>query len=234
MSINITLQQTDMAALPDPPPPYTGLPYADGAFWNDRYTVSDAPFDWYASPAQLQHVLRDHLPVRESPPPLPAAPRALYLGCGTSLLGDVIADFGATVELLDISPAAVELQRARLASLGRATVPIHVGDVRRLSATFAPADRFDLIVDKGCLDALMCSSFHARDSVIDMLMGVHALLSPGGTFLIVSHGAPDTRLPLLQRRNLKWPVTHTALDVPPEVPEDDSRRFYVYTLTKAK
>lgn len=57
-----------------------------------------------------------------------------------------------------------------------------------------PEGTFDAIVDKGTLDALLCSSVEdARDMVTEM----HRVLRNGGAYVQVSAEDPETRLDLL-------------------------------------
>jgi len=57
---------------------------------------------------------------------------------------------------------------------------------------YIPDDCFDVIVDKGLFDALLCS----QDNLSNMhaLVGeMYRVLKPGGVYIVISHGAPESR-----------------------------------------
>jgi hypothetical protein len=55
---------------------------------------------------------------------------------------------------------------------------------------------FGSVLDKGTLDAVLCSS-HGQADTVDYMNEVHRLLVPGGTFLLISLGQPQARLAAL-------------------------------------
>lgn len=55
---------------------------------------------------------------------------------------------------------------------------------------------FCSVLDKGTLDAVLCSS-HGQADTIDYVNEVHRLLAPGGVFLLISLGQPHARLAVL-------------------------------------
>ena len=57
---------------------------------------------------------------------------------------------------------------------------------------FIPDHCFDLIVDKALFDCLLCSSSNMH-RVTKYVKEMYRVLKPGGSFVVVSHGAPDTR-----------------------------------------
>ncbi|CAN0411325.1 unnamed protein product, partial [Ectocarpus sp. 12 AP-2014] len=81
----------------------------------------------------------------------------LHVGCGTSEVGPKLAEESALSSLhvtdIDSSPTAVRLMKKRHAALGN--YDCREGDVLNLDF---PAGRFDAVVDKGTLDALLCRS----------------------------------------------------------------------------
>ena len=47
---------------------------------------------------------------------------------------------------------------------------------------------YDVMIDKGCLDCVLCSEDANKASA--MIENIHALLAPGGHYLLVSRGSP--------------------------------------------
>ena len=49
-------------------------------------------------------------------------------------------------------------------------------------------------IDKGTLDSVVCCADEINKKVETMLQNIYKMLQPGGSFICVSRGAPDTRL----------------------------------------
>jgi SAM-dependent methyltransferase len=143
----------------------------------------------------------------------------LQLGVGTSELAADLVERGGhrgPVFNVDISPVCVEHMRALHARLAPRGVTYELGDacdMRPLAPgprhggggggggggapkadRFTAADAsFDVVIDKGTADALMCGS-GAEETVRALVAEAARVLRPGGAFLLVSYGAPDRRL----------------------------------------
>lgn len=83
-----------------------------------------------------------------------------------------------------------------------------VGDARKLDGF--PNNCFNLIIDKGLFDSLLCSELDNILSAKQYLREMYRILKPGGYFVMVSHGSPDTRLGYL-RKGAKWKVDHNII-----------------------
>lgn len=66
------------------------------------------------------------------------------------------------------------------------------------------SDSFSLILDKGTLDCITCAdNFGVKTK--QMLENIHRILAPGGCYICVSYGRPETRLPYLTgNKAFKW------------------------------
>lgn len=70
-----------------------------------------------------------------------------------------------------------------------------------------------------------------------MCKEIWRVLRPGGVFICVCFGTPDTRLEYLRGRNLAWNIEHLAIPKPdaPEGPVTDlppSSCYHIYLCTK--
>ena len=88
---------------------------------------------------------------------------------------------------------------ARNASL-RPELSFRVADARALQL---PAASYDVVIDKGLLDAMLCTP-NAREGVGAMLSAVAGALSPGGVFVLVSFGPPADRLKWVEPAARGW------------------------------
>lgn len=56
------------------------------------------------------------------------------------------------------------------------------------------SESFTCIIDKGTLDCVACAGDGDRRTK-QMLENLYRILAPGGSYICVSHGRPETRLP---------------------------------------
>ncbi|KAG2449570.1 hypothetical protein HYH02_005103 [Chlamydomonas schloesseri] len=116
---------------------------------------------------------------------------------------------GYSVTNVDISPVVIEqmkLQHSQLASLDYL-----VADCRDMASL--PAGGFGSCIDKGTLDAVLCSASGQLDAA-KYMREICRLLKPGGVFLLISLGAPAARLALLQKLGLWQDVQVLLLPKP--------------------
>ncbi|KAI8470462.1 MAG: S-adenosyl-L-methionine-dependent methyltransferase [Monoraphidium minutum] len=175
------------------PPPVPRVVYAQGSYWDGRYAAArphqPAHFDWFFSFAALRPLLAHAVT-------LPGEP-ALHVGCGNSDLGVGLGADGTPVVNTDISPVVIAQMRNAAAAAAAATAAAAaaaaaaVADCRSMPQ-YADG-RFGSVIDKGTLDAVLCSGTGLGDAR-NYVSEAHRLLAPGGVFLLISLGQPDARL----------------------------------------
>ena len=108
--------------------------------------------------------------------------KALELGCGRGVGGEIILDrFGAAqLELIDIDPDMVEHARRRLA--GRSETRVSVGDATRIEASEEP---FDAVFDFGAI--------HQMPDWPAAVAEVRRVLKPGARFFFEEVASPLLR-----------------------------------------
>lgn len=118
---------------------------------------------------------------RETPEPILARAvaarggrgRALDLGCGSGQFSAWMAQQGLAVTGIDLFPEAIAMARATAAARG-VSVDLACADL----FTFAPAEPFDLVLDSGCLHALVGGDVDAYRAQL------RRWLAPGGSFVL--------------------------------------------------
>ena len=147
-------------------------------------TMTFEPFEWHSS--------LPHSRVFDALPPSANTGSVLLVGCGTSTMPVELYDLheGKTrVVCMDYSEPCLEQLKASWGE-GRKNLSFVCGDATRLhEVDFAPGDgTFDAIIDKGLVDALMCSE--SWDGDVEKLLTCAAeILKPNGIgeYLLVSY-----------------------------------------------
>jgi SAM-dependent methyltransferase len=145
---------------------------------------------------------------------VPAAGRALDLGCGAGRNALFLAERGFEVDAVDLSSTAIDWARERAAGAGTGA---GAGGVRFVCGNaFAPGagldGPYDLIVDSGCLHHLPP---HRRAGYLDLL---HRTLAPGGHLALAcfASGAMGSELSdveVYRARDLEGGLSFTPEDL---------------------
>eukprot|EP01103_Thecamoeba_quadrilineata_P015572 TRINITY_DN4964_c0_g1_i2.p1 TRINITY_DN4964_c0_g1~~TRINITY_DN4964_c0_g1_i2.p1 ORF type:complete len:184 (+),score=18.34 TRINITY_DN4964_c0_g1_i2:174-725(+) len=163
--------------------------YSNPQFWDERYRRDPEPFEWYQQYSGLKHILTKHIPKPS---------RILMVGCGNSGLSfDMIKDGYSEVVNIDISAIVIEEMRKRH--------PNMIFEVQNVCNLPYEDKSFDAAIDKGTLDALLCGNNSVKNAEM-MLANISRTLKPGGTFIMITYGKPDTRKRYLDKPHFCWNI----------------------------
>ncbi len=119
---------------------YSREEYARANFWEDRYVENGGFFDWYAEFPELKVSFDEYGIEKED--------KILMVGCGNSKLSDQMYQNGyQNIVNIDISPTVIEQMKGKF--------PYMVWEVMDATKMTYPDGDFDVIIDKGTLDALI-------------------------------------------------------------------------------
>lgn len=115
--------------------------------------------------------------------------RVLMIGCGTSRLPEAVLERGpaTSITLLDSSATCIEELTQRYKRLE--SVSCICGDAVKLTNTLSLSQKYQVIVDKGLLDALLCGEGW-NGPVATLLDEACKVLSSNGVYLLVSYRLP--------------------------------------------
>jgi len=192
--------------------------YGSPQYWDDRYKESEEPFDWYFGWDRLSREISDYYSPSDS---------VLVIGCGNLEMpgGMLEAGFPRIVNT-DISPTVIASMREKYAGLAR----LEWLEMDATKMTGLRDGEFDLVIDKGTIDAFMCARGSAG-LVADAMGEVHRVLRPAGRFVVVSFGGPSGRLPVMRRARLGWTV-HPPSVLEPEPGRQSGGSNYLYVFEK--
>lgn len=174
--------------------------YRKKEYWDERYErfshspnnseSLDKDYEWFKSYADI----KEHLSPFLSP-----SSRILVLGCGNSRLGqDLYEDGYQNVVNVDYSEVVIKNMKIKYP-----LIEWKVADIRCMPCL---ADKsFDLIIDKGTIDALMCDNgdiWNPSDQVVSdverTVSEVKRLLDKDGVFFYLTFGQPHFRKRFLE------------------------------------
>mmetsp|Transcript_82895 Transcript_82895/g.208917 ORF Transcript_82895/g.208917 Transcript_82895/m.208917 type:complete len:222 (-) Transcript_82895:35-700(-) len=178
------------------PPGYGNGP----GYWDERYAKDPEPFEWLESWSDLRGFVEDATSGNLSS-------RVLHVGCGNSAITEQMYDYGyRDIVNIDTSRVVIGLMTERNAE--RELMKWEVMDATSMELEDCS---FDLVLDKSVLDTFACMD-HAQLKAGKYLKEVYRVLRPGGTFLCVSFGGPDTRLPFLQMKHLEFEIQQVRIE----------------------
>lgn len=145
-------------------------------YWDDFFKKrGNVAFEWYGDFDEVaQHLLKS----------VAKTDNVLVIGCGNSDFSSDFYDKGyQNVTNLDFSELVIQEMIAK--NLSRDKMKWDVGDMTNLSAY--PTGSFDVVFDKGALDALMSTdTAEVRDKAICMFEEINRVLQSNGKYVCIT------------------------------------------------
>eukprot|EP01116_Phalansterium_solitarium_P014304 TRINITY_DN31894_c0_g1_i1.p1 TRINITY_DN31894_c0_g1~~TRINITY_DN31894_c0_g1_i1.p1 ORF type:complete len:215 (+),score=25.46 TRINITY_DN31894_c0_g1_i1:49-693(+) len=181
--------------------------YATQQYWDERYQKDPVPYDWFKGYEELKAVLGQHVKKSDA---------ILMSGCGSSLLSeDMYKDGFQRITNVDFSPEVIRLMSERCKDLTE--MSWLVMDVMKMEF---PGGSFDIVLDKGTMDAVLCEQGDAwtvpeklAADVDQMLTEISRVLTDTGAFIYITFGQPHFRRKLLEKEKYGWTMTVQTIGV---------------------
>lgn len=207
---------------PVPELPEKNCGYREVQYWDHRYqgAADSAPYEWFGDFSSFRDLLE---------PELRPLDRILVLGCGNSALSYELFLRGfPDVTSVDYSSVVVAAMRARYAHVP--TLRWETMDVRALGF---PSGSFDVVLEKGTLDALLTGeqdpwtvSSEGIHTVNQVLNEVSRVLVPTGRFISLTSAAPHFRTRHYAQAHYGWSLRHATYG--------NGFHFHFYLMQKGK
>eukprot|EP00742_Colponemidia_sp_Colp-10_P007123 GILJ01007651.1.p1 GENE.GILJ01007651.1~~GILJ01007651.1.p1 ORF type:complete len:222 (+),score=15.98 GILJ01007651.1:50-667(+) len=197
-------------------------PYSDSAYWDQRYAIEpDSTFEWLQPFHTFRNVLLPHFPQSKEL-------EILVIGCGnSSLSSDLYYEGYHNVTSIDTSAIVIDQMSERMRE--REEMEFTVMDACQMSY---PAACFDIIIDKATMDTMLCGD-ESFARVSGMVKEAYRTLKDHGSYFVISHGVPETRLGYLRGKSMQWDVTiHKIPKSCTWSPEESSSSHYIYVCNK--
>ena len=122
------------------------------------------------------------------------------LGCGNSELSEKIYEEMniKNISNIDISTNVIKFMKER--NRDKPEMSWEVMDARDLKY---PSNYFDLVIDKGTFDSIMCGDKSSLEAAL-LTKEVQRVLKTGGVYLLISYGDSEMRMPHLNREHLSF------------------------------
>lgn len=178
------------------------------------------PFDWYGRFGHFKIELTRFLKRGDN---------VLVIGCGNSrLTEELYASEYTSIANIDFSDTVIKQMQERHQE--KTTLTWDVMDVTE-NLTF-PAESFDVCIDKGCLDSILCGD-SSTNKIANALYHIIRVLKSNGTFLLITHWPPEKWLGYLEVEMYNWAISVFAVPrpvvgMPPETATSRDTQQTVY------
>ncbi|KAI3650544.1 hypothetical protein MP228_004025 [Amoeboaphelidium protococcarum] len=177
--------------------------YGQKEYWERRYEEEDTEqsFDWFKTYDDIRDSLGEFIKDKES--------RIIILGCGNSTLGyDMIEDGYTHIVNVDYAANVIDQMQQKYNKLVQDKHPDAICSFEQADVTQMKCyddATFDVAIDKGTLDAMLCGKYDPWNPPKDKLEKAHGeiaevyrILKRGAVFLYITFGQKHFRLPILQ------------------------------------
>ncbi|KAM7457357.1 hypothetical protein BLSTO_01881 [Blastocystis sp. subtype 1] len=157
----------------------------------------DQGFEWYNAYGTIKDTICKYIKKDTS---------ILNIGCGDSNLSeDMYRDGFTDITSCDFSPIVIEKMKEKCSE--KKGMKWDVMDIHHM--TYADAS-FDVVLDKGTLDAVICGD-ETTCFPEKVVSEVYRVLKTGGIYMLITFGMPENRLSYFENAQEKWKVTHISI-----------------------
>eukprot|EP01111_Echinosteliopsis_oligospora_P010567 TRINITY_DN3323_c0_g1_i1.p1 TRINITY_DN3323_c0_g1~~TRINITY_DN3323_c0_g1_i1.p1 ORF type:complete len:217 (-),score=58.68 TRINITY_DN3323_c0_g1_i1:18-668(-) len=192
--------------------------YKTREYWDQRYELDKGLYDWFKNYTELKKILDRYIKPEHD---------ILNVGCGNSELSGKMHEEGFhQIYNIDFSPVLIDDMIKKHSSCS---------DMKWLVMDAMQMDfqdkKFDIVIEKGTIDALMCdqtSAWEVSDDVATsvgrMCSEISRVLKPNGVFISITFAQPHFRKKLIDKQQYNWDLSTETIG--------DFFHYYVYVMKK--
>ncbi|TNJ28508.1 Endothelin-converting enzyme 2 [Giardia muris] len=191
-------------------------------YWDQRYQADTEIFEWYQRYSDLRPKIQDVLPKNG---------RCLVVGAGSSELSfNLYDDPDAGIkDIVSIDVSQVIVRRMQGLVGDRKGCEFTVMSVMDLTY---PDAAFDVVIDKGTLDSLLCGE-NGKETSTKALEQIFRVLKPQGYYICVSYANPDMRMVFFTQDSLDWDIEIRETPKPKLLDNTaPDEYYYIYLMKK--
>ena len=168
------------------------IDFSDADYWNKRYATDEYPFEWYRTWDEILPLIKHYFGNSQ---------RVLNIGCGNSRMPfDMLSSF-KQVYSNDISDVVIEQMKKEYSDFKENLM----WDTMDCTKMTYDDNYFDIVFDKGTLDALLCGD----DTLFfNAVKEVSRVLKNNGYFIVITYGKPEARLKKFKFCEANWEFKH--------------------------
>ena len=190
--------------------------YSSKIYWEKRYKQKKGTFEWYSHFDHIKKIIKKYAPDNNS--------KVLNVGAGNSTLSMEMYKEGYE-NIINIDYSSIVIKKM-IRLLGNKYPKMTYLEMDVTDMKFNDLE-FDIVIDKGTFDALLCGE---KSIQVKMLDEIYRVLKYNGIYLCVSHGNPETRVNNFIE-NLTWNIKTYKVSKY-YVSEDNTDYCYLYRMIK--
>ncbi|KAH0787070.1 Phosphoethanolamine N-methyltransferase-related protein [Histomonas meleagridis] len=160
------------------------IDFSNPQYWDKRYAkTEDGSFEWYRPWKEFYPEFKEYFNGDE---------KVLNIGCGNSEMAyDMLGNPFHSVYNMDISSVVIDQMKSKYQDQKEL-----IWEVMDCTNMTYEDNSFDVVFDKGTLDALFCGDMKNVEKTI---CEVARILKPNGIYIVITYGPPNARVPVFQR-----------------------------------
>lgn len=191
--------------------------FGEKKYWDDLYTKKLVQNDWYVPWSHLRPLIDKWFEPNTD---------ILHVGCGNSRISFYLAEFPFN-RIINMDYSSIVIEQMKRISKHIPKLEWEVGDC--LDMKYQDSS-FDIILDKGALDAILCNDIDPIIKGEKYATEAFRILKPNGTFIVLSYGIPAKREPIFQKNNMFKIINEQTVTNQ----QDKSDHYHLYTMQKCK
>ena len=193
--------------------------YGSANYWEERYKKEDTTYEWFLSWEIIYPQISEFINYPIS--------KILNIGCGNSPMSyDMLNSFNKINEIISIDISNIVIEQMKNKYKNNEKLKWETMDCTKLNF---PSEYFDLIIDKGTIDALYCCK-DFRQQISQTIEEINKVLKHQSKYISISYGKQELRSDFIE--NCKQCFELQSI-ITISASEEHERTHYAYIFYKS-